>query len=165
MCQTKKQSQRKRKKQKLKNKILFILVTILFVGCVVPRNYSRAKEKVDRIVNKFPEILKNDTIVLNDTVFIPEVLIDTLTELKENDTIFIEKERIKVRVVRMPGDTIEIKAECKTDTIVRTIAVPIYTVEEKHLIKKEFLGLGLWAWILIAIIFVLLMYIIFRERK
>ena len=69
----------------MKNKLIIILSILLLAGCVVPRNYSRAKEKVDRIVNKFPEILQNDTIVLTDSIIIPEVKTDTITKINEND--------------------------------------------------------------------------------
>lgn len=131
----------------------------------MPRNYSRAKEKVDRIVSKFPEILQNDTVVLKDTILIPEIVLDTVARLQENDTIVIEKERLRVQVVRMPGDTVEIQAECKTDTIVLTRTVPVYTVEKHNIIKKEFLGLSLWIWALIAAVVILLLIVIFRRRR
>ncbi len=149
----------------MKAKILYILIAFLFVSCVVPKNYSRAKEKVDRIINKFPEILQNDTIVVIDTIFVPEVTIDTLTLLEENDTIFIERERIKIRIIRLPGDTIQIYAECKTDTIIKTITVPVYTIEKHNLVKGRFLGVANWLWAVIVLSFIILLILIFRRRS
>lgn len=143
----------------MKSKVLLIFVLFSLFSCVVPRNYSRAKEKVDRIVNKFPDILQNDTILLTDTLYIPEVITDTLFKLSENDTIFINKEKLKVRIIRLPGDTIQLTAECKTDTIFRSVKVPIYTVEKHNLLEKKFFGLGVWTWILIVLILLLLAYI------
>lgn len=142
----------------MKNKLIIILSILLLAGCVVPRNYSRAKEKVDRIVNKFPEILENDTIVITDSIIIPEVKTDTITKINENDTIIINKERLKIKIIRLPGDTFKIEGECKTDTIYKKIAVPVYSIDKHNLIKKQFLGLGLWSWILILIIIILLIY-------
>lgn len=144
----------------MKNKILIILSVFLLAGCIVPNNFPRAKYKVDKIVNAWPEVLQNDTIILTDTVVVPESIIDTITQLQENDTVFIEKERLKIRLIRMPNDTIQITAECKTDTITLIKKVPVYKIDKYNLRGKG--GWKWWYWILICAGSLLLIYIILR---
>lgn len=154
----------------MKNKILYILLALSLGSCVVPRNYSRAKEKVDRIVNKFPEILENDTtVVLFDTTITTKgAQIDTALQVKKNDTVYIEKEKLRIRIIRGKRDTLLITAECEPDTI-RIISrelVPVYSIEEHNLIKKKFLGLSYWSWALIAaVIITILILILLIKRK
>lgn len=153
----------------MKIKIIYILIALSFGSCVVPRNYSRAKEKVDRIVDKFPEILQNDTIIVTtkDTIITPEVLVDTVFKASKGDTIYIEKEKLRIRFIRGKRDSIFLEAECLPDTIVVTkrIPVPVYTVEKHNLIKGKFLGLSYWIWALIGFCLFLLLIIIFRRRS
>ena len=71
-----------------------------------------------------------ETIVMHDTIYTDRVVSDTIVVTKAQDTIVMEKERLRVRVVRI-NDTLRIEGECEADTIYRTttIEVPIKVVE------------------------------------
>jgi len=141
----------------MKNKIFIILIAVLFVGCVVPNNYPRAKWKVDRIVDKWPEVLENDTTIIHDTTIVPETEVDTVFKAAKHDTVIIEKERLKIRFVRGKRDSFYITGECKSDTIIKKVKVPVYTIEEKNL-----RGGFNWYLILIGAIILLIGYIGFN---
>lgn len=153
----------------MKLNFLVILFSLILFSCVVPRNYSRAKEKVDRIVDKFPEILENDTtvVIFDTTITTKGVLIDSSLVVKKNDTIYVEKEKLKIKLIRGKRDSIFLTAECKPDTIVvnQTQFVPVYKKEDKHLIEKTFLGLSLWYWVLIGIILILIFTLWLKKYK
>jgi hypothetical protein len=72
------------------------------------------------------------TVIMHDTIYTDRVVSDTIVVSKEQDTIFMEKERLRVRVVRV-NDTLMIEGECAADTIYRTttIEVPIKVVESR----------------------------------
>ena len=74
-----------------------------------------------------PEV---STIVMHDTIYTDRVVSDTIVVTKPKDTIVMEKERLRVRVVRI-NDTLRIEGECAADTIYRTttIEVPVKVVE------------------------------------
>lgn len=73
-----------------------------------------------------------ETIVMHDTIYTDRVVSDTIVVTKAQDTIVMEKERLRVRVVRV-NDTLMIEGECAADTIYRTttIEVPIKVVESR----------------------------------
>lgn len=63
-------------------------------------------------------------VTLVDTVYLPEVKVDTVAITLPVDTIVIETERVSARVIRS-YDTITVEAKCKTDTVVLTREVTI----------------------------------------
>lgn len=71
---------------------------------------------------KEPTICTPEQTIIKDTVVIEkEAVLDTFV-LKTIDTITIEKERLRIDI-RRSYDTIEVDAECRTDTIYRDIVV------------------------------------------
>jgi hypothetical protein len=71
-------------------------------------------------------------VVVHDTIYTERVISDTIVVSKPQDTIVMEKERLRVRVVRI-NDTLRIEGECAADTIYRTttIEVPVKVVESR----------------------------------
>jgi hypothetical protein len=91
-----------------------------------------------KAVQKDPMILKKDTLVVQDTLVVPPVVLKDTVTLKQHDTIVIEKERLRVKIVKV-NDTLIIDAKCDSDTIVRTIEVPydkIVYVEKESIWDK-----------------------------
>ena len=65
-------------------------------------------------------------VQLIDTVYLPQVTVDTVAITLPVDTIVIETERVSARVVRS-YDTISVEAECKADTVIVTNTVTLPT--------------------------------------
>lgn len=95
-----------------------------------------------------PEV---STIVMHDTIYTDRVVADTIVVTKPQDTIVMEKERLRVRVVRI-NDTLRIEGECEADTIYRTttIEVPVKVVESRWPWWAKPL---LWALCVLAVIY------------
>lgn len=95
-----------------------------------------------------PEV---STIVMHDTIYTDRVVSDTIVVTKAQDTIVMEKERLRVRVVRI-NDTLRIEGACEADTIYRTttIEVPIKVVESRWPWWAKPL---LWALCVLAVIY------------
>jgi hypothetical protein len=71
---------------------------------------------------KAPYLFDTTTVVKYDTVFKPKQIIDTLFYVQNNyDTVTIEKERVRLRYVSLPGDTVYMEAECKGDTCINRV--------------------------------------------
>lgn len=140
--------------------LIYILLLGSIIGCVVPRNYPKAKWKVDKIVDKWPEVLQNDTIIIDSLIYVPGAEVDTIFRLRKNDTIVIEKEKLKIKFIRGKRDSIYLEAECEPDTIRIQIPVPVYSIDPENL-RKPFN----WYWVLAGGISLLLLYIIIITYK
>lgn len=96
----------------MRTALLFIIATIV-VGC-------SPEKRLNRLLMKHPEL--RDTIwaeavveyIKGDTVF---------RDRNVGDTVTLTKDRLTVRYVRMPGDTVWLGGECASDTV--RIAVPV----------------------------------------
>lgn len=92
--------------------------------------------QIDRAIAKGATV-KRDTIFKEIPVFVTEVKTDTVFKEKQvGDTVTIEKEKLKIKYVKLPGDSVYIEGECEADTI--KINVPIATntkFETKPLMK------------------------------
>ena len=101
------------------------------------------------IVREYMSIAEIDTQVIA-----PSVVFDTIFQVLPNDTIVIHDSitKIKLKVIKLPGDSIYISPECPPDTI----TVTKYRVEKKSemLIERGQKKLRLvWGIIVIAGLF------------
>ena len=97
-----------------------VLFTLLLSGCSAEYHLRKA-------VKKDPSILKKETVIVRDTTVLPSVVLKDTVWLKEIDTLILTKEKLNLKIVRV-RDTFQIDAECKGDTIIKTIEVPIEKV-------------------------------------
>lgn len=65
-------------------------------------------------------------VTLVDTIYLPQVTVDTIAVTLPVDTLVIETERVSARVIRS-YDTISVEAECKADTVIVTNTVTLPT--------------------------------------
>lgn len=105
----------------MKCRYILPFVILILSGCSAEWHLLKA-------VKKDPSILKTKTMIVTDTVVTePIVVRDTVTTSKV-DTIEIVKDRFRVKIMRN-YDTLIIDGGCNSDTIVRTIEVPVPVVE------------------------------------
>lgn len=101
------------------------LITLLFVSC-------GAKYHLKRAIAKDPTILES-VVVKVDTTIITEnkALRDTII-LERVDTLTLERNSVRVKIKRI-HDTIQIDAECLSDTITisKVVEVPQVIYQEK----------------------------------
>jgi len=93
---------------------------------------------------------RTDTVFVRDTVIVPEVHTDTIVSLG-HDTVYINKDRLQIKLVRLPGDSIFVDGKCKTDTMF--IEVPVAVTNNEY--KPEPAWQKWLGWILLAVVVVL----------
>ena len=123
----------------------------------VEKKLRRAERKIEKLTILYPQLLKRDTI--NDTIqiTIPQVQVDTFFQGKDGDTVTIYKDKLRIQYVRQ-GDTVYISGECKSDTIYKTISVPV----EQIVVRKQTILEQLekhskriiWLFVILAILYI-----------
>jgi hypothetical protein len=71
---------------------------------------------------------ESDTVYVKKTVLVPEVRVDTIVQSKVGDTIRIEKEKLRIKYVKLPGDSVYVQGKCISDTV--RISVPFTVTKE-----------------------------------
>jgi hypothetical protein len=90
--------------------IKVIILLLLAVSCT-------PQKKLHKLLKKHPELVSKDTLKVKDTVFIDHIYTDTVLSWHNlYDTVTIEKERLKMKIVRV-NDSIYLSGECLADTI------------------------------------------------
>lgn len=136
----------------------YILIALLIASC-------SPKARFTRLIEKHPELLTVDTIVVRDTItlYVPEVHTDTVVTIKElTDTITITKDRVTVKAWYVPKEKkVYIQGKCDPIYITKIVErkVPIKYYEKYPWWKKLLNNL-----LAIFIIFVLL-YAAYRAIK
>jgi len=116
------------------------------------------KARFTRLIEKHPELLTVDTLVIRDTItlYVPEVHTDTVVTIKElTDTITITKDRVTVKAWYVPKEKkVYIQGKCDpvyiTKIVERKVPVKYY---EKYPFWKKLLNNLLAIFIIFVIIY------------
>jgi hypothetical protein len=141
-------------------KILFVILLVFLFSC-------SPQKRLNRLVKKYPELVKTDTIMVRDTirdtinVTTELVKLDTIFSLNEiHDTITITKDNLTIRYYHDTiHDSIYISGEC--DTIF--VKVPYERIVEykvpcdKVIVKK---GISWWYWFIIIMLILGILYLV-----
>ena len=131
----------------------YILIALLIASCSPQARFTR-------LVEKHPELLIVDTLLIRDTItlYVPEVHTDTVVTLKElTDTITLTKERVTVKAWYVPKEKkVYIQGKCDpiyvTKIVERKVPVKYY---EKYPWWKKLLNNLLAIFIIFVILYAL----------
>jgi len=104
-------------------RLTILLVTILLLGCASNKANRKAK-RAERLLNEAIALgakVTADTIFKTIPVFIESVKYDSIFTSRQNDTIYLEKERLKIKYVRLPGDSVYIEGKCDSVTVIKEV--------------------------------------------
>ena len=136
---------------------LFLLI-LLLSSCSPQRRLSR-------LLALHPELKTPDTLVLRDTIPIPQIQTDTILRLSTlHDTVTLHKDHLQVKIHRL-HDTIYIQSKTLPDTIYKTHHIPIQVIRYVQPDKLDNL-ISKIPWLVIAFIlligFIIFLFIRFR---
>jgi len=103
-------------------KITLLLVLSIQTGC-------SPSARLNRLLTRHPELKIPDTIVINDTMTIPQVESDTIIYIDSiRDTVILQKDRLEITLNRI-HDTLYIRGKCKADTIIIHRSIPVEKIK------------------------------------
>lgn len=112
-----------------------IFAALLLLGC-------NAEKRCARQMVRCGVVFTSDTQYIHDSIRIERTLRDTLLSLDSliiNDTITIERDRMRVKVVKLPGERLWIQGECK-DTVIRYVR----QVVNNGAVRREGITVTFW---------------------
>ena len=140
--------------------ITALILLILLVASCSPQRRLR------RLLALHPELKTPDTLVLRDTIPIPQIQTDTILRLSTlHDTVTIHKDHLQVKIHRL-RDTIYIQSKTLPDTIFITRRIPVQLIRYVQPdILVNFIGKIPWLIIGLGILVILVIYIIARFKR
>ena len=122
---------------KRKNSLFYLfLILLICSSCSLEKRLDnkqrRAERKIEKLTIKYPQLLRRDTVKDTFNIITPLVKHDTSFIDTTSDTTYIYKDKLRIKYIRI-GDTTYIEGECKSDTIVQTIEIPV----ERIVVRKQ----------------------------
>lgn len=122
--------------------LTLLFATLILSGCSPEWLLKQA-------IKKDPTLLKTKTIIVTDTVVTEPIAVRDTVTMSQVDTVEIVKDKFRVKIMRS-YDTLIIDGGCDSDTIVRTVQVPVEQVvyKEEHKIFRW----SFYLWVLVAVV-------------
>jgi hypothetical protein len=132
----------------MKNVPYFVIAAVLLVltSCSSASKLRRA-EKLIVEAEAMGSKWKIDTITVKVPYSVPEVHVKEIHHALPGDTVRIEKERLKIKYVRLPGDSVFIEGKAEADTIYKEVPVTVTKT-----INAAGRGYSLWQLIILALV-------------
>ena len=134
---------------------LLIIILIGMSGCGAPHYLRKSQRALKKAIQK-GAVINPDTVFQTVTVTVPGVRTDSVFVPGEGDTVVIEKDRLQIRYINLPGDTVEISGKCAPDTVIKKIP---YTVTQNVTVPVKD---NKWKWIAIGLGMLLLVIFLVR---
>ena len=114
-------------------------LALLLCSCWTPKRCNKALLRCGVVA---------DTIQVWDSIKIERAITDTLLRwdsMRLHDTVLIEQDRVKVKIMRLPGDRLFVQGECR-DTVISYVRQVVNAVKRERFIPR-------WLWWLLFGIF------------
>jgi hypothetical protein len=146
----------------MKTYTAILLALVLLSSCRLTkeeRRMNRATKKLEKLTDKFPELLKTDTILFPVELFTERVQIDTVMQIT-SDTVTIQKDNLTVRWI-IQNDSVWMSAICDTIFIYKELKIPcdkIQPVKYEPSSKNQW-----WLWVVIAVLVLAVIGLIWKR--
>jgi hypothetical protein len=149
---------------------IFILISAVFMLCILTtscNSVNKAQRTLQKIEKQHPELFAADTTIITriDTIKVVTNQIEHDTILSDSDTIHFETERIKMKIIRVPFESVQVKTIIKSDTL-NLIQYDTIKVVQKEIVTKTDVKtvVPFWLYIVIVLLILYLLYIMFFRR-
>lgn len=144
--------------------LIAISSLLLLSGCVATnpkraqRQLSKALDHLHRAQLLDPSISLTKTDTITKEVIIHSVKRDSIFTSKVGDTVTITKDRLRIKYVRLKGDSVFVEGECKGDTVFVKVPCTSTTIIKRESYKdivKRVLHIGNFMFYLIHVLILL----------
>ena len=149
---------------------IFILISAVFTLCILAtscNSVNKAQRTLQKIEKQHPELFAADTTIITriDTIKVVTNQIEHDTILSDADTIHFETERIKMKIIRVPFESVQVKTIIKSDTL-NLIQYDTIKVVQKEIVTKTDVQkvVPFWLYAVIVLLILYLLYIMFFRR-
>jgi len=123
-------------------KTIYLLLILALTSC-------SADKRLQRLVNKHPELIRKDTVTVSIPVYVVGISKDTIFNLSV-DTMFLDTGRLHVEVhIDTVTRKVFVSGRCDPDTVTVTVDKIINSVEPTKVIREKSKGKIDWWWAMI----------------
>lgn len=130
----------------------YLVFLLILCSCSANNKLKRAERLIAK-AESMGATWRIDTVYKEIPYYVDSVRVDSIFIAKVGDTVVIEKERLRLKYIRLAGDSVYIEAECEADTVYQKVPITITkTIAAKVNWWKYFLmGAGACLLLVVAI--------------
>ena len=136
---------------------------LLVAYCLLLLLSCSPQARLNRLVRKYPELVRTDTVWRKDTVVFYGTKTDTIIKIWQKDTVIIKKDQLTLKYYMRNDSTIYLEGECDTVTIYRNVPVVVNSLTATPG-RGWFVDFLLNNFLVLCLIIVLSIYI-FRKKR
>jgi len=117
------------------NLYIFLFLTLVLLSGCSAKFHLKQSERHKMIAIQKGALIERDTIWTEKEVITKLIEKDTVFTSLLGDTVYIQKEKLKIKYVKIPGDSVFIEGACVPDTL--KILIPTTVTEIVHAPKPK----------------------------
>jgi len=102
----------------------YLVFLLIVLSSCASNKANRKLKRANRLIAQAEQLgakVTSDTIFKTIPVFIESVKYDSIFTSRQGDTVYLEKERLKIKYVRLPGDSVYIEGKCDSVTVIKEV--------------------------------------------
>ena len=106
----------------------YLVFLLIVLSSCASNKANRKLKRANRLIGEAEQLgvkWKSDTIFKTIPVFIESVKYDSIFTSRQGDTVYLEKERLKIKYVRLPGDSVYIEGKCDSVTVIKEVPISV----------------------------------------
>ena len=106
----------------------YLVFLLIVLSSCASNKANRKLKRANRLIGEAEQLgvkWKSDTIFKTIPVFIESVKYDSIFTSRQGDTVYLEKERLKIKYVRLPGDSVYIEGKCDSVTVIKEVPISL----------------------------------------
>lgn len=107
-----------------------ILILFLFSACSSPNKLLKKAEKLIAEAEAKGATWHSDTVYKEIPIITPKIQFDTIVKTVPGDTVFIVKNNVKVKIVKLKGDSTFVDVLIPADTVIKEVPVTVTKIIE-----------------------------------
>lgn len=105
----------------------YLFILIILCSCA-SNKANRKLKRAERLTNEAIALgaeVRPDTVFKEIPIFIPQVRVDSIFTSRVGDTVYLEKDRLKIKYLKLPGDSVFIEGKCDSLTIIKEVPISV----------------------------------------
>jgi len=100
-----------------------LIILMLFTGCA-SNKANRKLKRANKLIAQAEQLgvkWHSDTVFQKIPIYIDSVRVDSIFTTKPGDTVYLQKDRLKIKYIRLAGDSVYIEGKCDSVTVIKEV--------------------------------------------
>ncbi len=106
----------------------YLVFLLIILSSCASNKANRKLKRANRLIAQAEQLgakVHADTVYKKIPVYIDSVRVDSIFTAKPGDTVYMEKDRLKIKYIRLAGDSVYIEGKCDSVTVIKEVPISV----------------------------------------